>query len=397
MTTPVTGNRARRRRRVLEPPLTGRHDGAILTLLRQNEGLSRSAIAEHTGLSPTTVTKAVAPLITQGFVEETGSDEVPRIGRPAIGLRLIPSAATVCSIQIGVGTVRAALVDALGNVGDSVTFPFDTSRDASTVLAEAAERIDVELLGDTTPLAVGVATPGVVDETGRTNAMSINLAWRDVPVADIFEDVLDLPTSVRHNVSAMALAEHRFNSRGDNIAFLYVRTGVGLGLVLHGEPFVGGRHGVSEIGHVRVSDADGLLCSCGARGCIETVVAEPALSRQLGILGVKATDNPLLALERSAQNDVTLAHLRDQVIRHLATAITSIVNLFSPDLIVVGGMLGTGSDSFLTELTDQTRSQVFPLLRDEFKILRSGFGNEAGVIGAAAVALETYFYGAGAS
>lgn len=377
-------------------PTAGKYDGLVLSLLRTRPGLSRSGISEITGLSPTTVTKAVAPLIGKGYVEETGAGSEPRIGRPAIGLRLVPEAIAVCGVQLGVGTVRAALVDPLGHTRRTISFPFSERERADTVVAELAERIRAELLATAAAevIAIGVGAPGPVDAGHRINLLSVNLGWRDVPIADIFERVCGRPATVDHNVRAMAFAENRFGYQVRDIAFVHAKTGVGLGLVIKDEPFFGGRHGVSELGHIQVV-TDGERCPCGARGCLETVAAEPALARSLmwaGLLEPSVGSAPLSVIDRAPFADARVVEVRDRFLGHLAVGLASVVNLFNPELIAVGGMLGNASDAFLGDLAAATRDRVFPLLRDSFHIRRSSFGENAGAVGAAATALEAFFY-----
>jgi len=393
---------------VARPPLAGRHDGAVLTLLRRHGTLSRSTISEISGLSPTTVTKVVAPLLERGFVEEVGPGVgghertvEARLGRPAIGLRLVPGAATVCGIHIGVGTVRAGLVDALGRVGRTMEMSFDVDEPAETVVRAAAETVQNQLLnaGVSTVVAVGVAAPGAVDTLERTNSLAINLGWREVPVAEVVEDVIGLPTAVGHNVSAMALAENRYGLRADSLAFVYVRAGVGLGLVLRGDRFAGGHHGASELGHIHVVDEGGQTCRCGALGCLETVASEPALSRALAAMGVTLRDGegPLAVLQQLAPKRSDVAQLRKQLLHYLATGLADTVNLFSPEVVVVGGMLANADEALLRDLGDYTRALVFPLFRESLRIVPSSFGDSVGVVGAAAVALESFIYGVGAT
>ncbi|MGW5792896.1 ROK family transcriptional regulator [Saccharopolyspora sp. NPDC003752] len=374
-------------------PTRGRHDGLILTLLRSGEALSRSAISDITGLSPTTVTKAVTPLISKGYIKESSPEAESRIGRPAIGLRLVPEAVEVCGIQIGVGTARAGLVDALGRTHDVRTWTFDPSAPAEAVMKQIAERVREDLL----PLAaseligIGIGAAGAVDTTNRVNLMSLNLGWNDVPMATISEETCGLPTVVEHNVRAMALAENRFGHGARSIAFVYVKTGVGLGLVLHDEPFLCGEHGVSELGHIQVV-SEGEKCACGAHGCLETIVAEPALRRNLSRLGVKDAGELLNALEDAATTDKDVADLRDSVLRHLSTGLAAVANLLNPTLIVVGGLLAEAPEPFLHDLTERTRDRVFPLLRDSLSLKRTSF-DTPGIVGAAASAFETFYYG----
>ncbi|MFI5610334.1 ROK family transcriptional regulator [Amycolatopsis sp. NPDC051903] len=376
------------------PVVEGKYGGLVLRLLRTQPGLSRSRLSEITGLSPTTVTKAVTPLIASGYVEETGSGAESRIGRPAIGLRLVPDAVAVCGVQIGVGTVQAALVDAVGATQRTIQFTFPEDRDAGQVMTDVAERVRAELLetAATEVIALGVGAPGPVDAERRVNLMAVNLGWRDVPMARILERVCGRPATVEHNVQSMALAENRFGQTGRDIAFVHARTGVGLGLVLRGQLFAGGRHGVSELGHLQLV-GDGELCACGAHGCLETVASEPALARRLAAVGHERPGHaPLSAIDRAAIADPALDGVRTQYLGDLATGLASVVNLFNPELIVVGGMLANASDVFLGDLATATRERVFPLLRESFQVRRTSFGDNAGTVGAAATALEQFFY-----
>lgn len=389
MVAPAARNR--RQHVKLPGPLSGRHDGLVLTLLRDRGPLSRSEIAETSGLSPTTVTKAVAPLVTAGYVEEGAAPGGARIGRPAVALHLRSEMLAVCGIQIGVGTAQAAVVDGLGRVVAQTAFTFDDGLPQEEALRSIARRVDVDLLEEHDPVAVGVAAPGVVEADGRTNSLSLNLGWSDAPLADIFEPELGLPVIAEHNVSAMALAESRFGARASSLAFVYVKTGVGLGLVLRGEPFLGGRHGVSELGHIHVSDT-GEPCTCGSTGCLEAVAAEPALTRALAAIPGSDGDNPLQRMEEHAPQDPAVDELLQRTVDDLSTGLAAVVNLLGPELVVVGGILDGASDELLERLDLATRARVFPLLRETLRLVRPTFGSASGVVGAAAVALERFVY-----
>jgi predicted NBD/HSP70 family sugar kinase len=399
VTTPAVPAR-RHRRLIVQRPLDGRHDGLILSLLRDHSTLSRSSISELTGLSPTTVTKAVAPLISAGYIEEIGTEGAARVGRPAIGMRLVPAAAVVCAVQIGVGSAQVALVDAAGHATEPCGFDFDPRQDAGQVLEKVAKAVrdQVADVGPESILAIGVGAPGVVEADHRTSSLAINLGWQDVPIAEILEQSTGLPTAAGHNVSAMALAENRFGRGPSSLAFVYVKTGVGLGLILRNEQFVGGHHGISELGHIHVMD-DGEECACGARGCLETVASEPALIRQLAALQIAVAPgtSAIEALELQFPEHPGVPDVRRRLLSSLAAGIGSVANLFSPELVVLGGTLDEAPQSFLDSLARETRRQVFPLLRDSLRIERSAFGPCVGIVGAAAIAFEEFFYGARAA
>ena len=374
--------------------------GLILSLLRDEGPQSRSALSTATGLSPTTITKVVAPLLRRGYVREVGADRGGGVGRPAIILEPIPDAVTVCGVQIGVGVVRLGLADARAEIRRATAFTFQPSAPVGDVLDELSTRIRdlVSTDGGSRCIGIGVGAPGPVDADHRTNLLSINLGWREVHIADHLEQELSIPVVVDHNVRSMALAEARYGawSRSD-LAYLYVKSGVGMGLVLKGEPFYGGRHGVSEIGHIRVTSR-GTLCACGQRGCLETALAEPYLVARLaevsGAASAHQQDEPILRLieEEADGGNEHAADLLREVLRHLSTGLAVVVNLLNPELILLGGTLSAASDRFVDSLRARTRKEVFPTLREQLRLERPSLA-DGGIAGGAAIALEALHFG----
>lgn len=372
------------------------HEGSVLSLLRDRGPLSRTELATACQLSPTTMSRTTARLLDRGWVEEL-THTVPAVGagRPAVPLRQRPEAISVLGVQIGVGRVDLGVADAWARVSTWERLTFDPAEPAEQVLERVAERAAelVENVPASAPvLAVGVGAPGPVDAHRRRNVMSLNLGWRDVDVAGHLQRTVDLPVVVDHNVRAMALAEARYGAnRSDYLALVYARTGVGLGLVLGGQPFFGGVHGVSELGHSRVADAG--QCVCGATGCLETVVGEPALRRRLSEIGIVSGPSPLSDLERNVHLP-EVAEFRSTVLVALSRGLAGVVNLVSPEIILLGGLLGRAPDSFHEALLAHTREEVFPLLRADLRIAPASL-DKLGVAGGAATGLEWVVYSRG--
>tara|TARA_B100000519_G_C14260652_1_gene447665 strand:+ start:9509 stop:10660 length:1152 start_codon:yes stop_codon:yes gene_type:complete len=371
--------------------------GQVLSLLRDRGPLARIEIARLSGLSATTITRAVNLLADEGVVEEGASISLAKLGRPATELSIHADSYFVVGVQIGVGFVQLGLIDVLGGSRGTAHFSYDLAVPASDVVCQAAESIQ-SLIADAgvdrrLVLGVGVAVPGPVDAAGRRILFPINLDWRDVAVSDLMEPILGVPVTVEHNVRSMALAETRFGSAqgAGSVAFVYLRTGLGAGLVVEGQPFSGGVHGAIELGHLQVID-NGADCVCGSTGCLETVVSEPALRARAAELGLDGTDNPITAIWEAAG---TRADARDSiaaVITPLAKGLSAIVNLLNPEVILLGGALADVPEPFFERVTEETRSAVFPLIRSSVHIDPSSLGMDAGVIGAGAVALDRYFY-----
>ena len=378
----------------------GRHARAVLRLLRDEGPTSRIVLAERLGLSPTTITHTVGPLLVDGRIEElAGPDAHARRGRPAIALRAVPEAVTVGGIQLGVGMIRAGLADGLARVRGVRVAEFDPRMPADDVLTLAAAELRAVISDDpgTPPCAIGVAAPGAVDGSGRVTTLAVNLGWRDIPVADLLERELSAPVHVEHNVRAMALAEAHYaehpppgRHRAGGLAYVYLRKRLGLGLVLRGAAARGGAHGVSELGHIQVDPA-GVRCPCGNRGCLETVTSTVHLRAALEAAGVDATgvdDLDILTLVDAVRGSA----VHEDFVSRMAQGLSIVANLTGPDAIVLGGAFATAPDDLLDDLADATAAATFPLVRPSVVIRRARL-TEGGVAGAAAVALDAAVYG----
>lgn len=355
--------------------------GLVLRLLRDEGPLPRAELARRTGLSATTMTKVVAQLIDEGSLAERSETDsaAPRIGRPATDVALVPGSSWVVGVQVGVGAVQLGLCDLLDRAHWTRGFEFDTSAPADRMLDTLATEIGALIAesGVERVLGIGVAAPGPVDPGHRVNLLSVNVGWRDVRFADRLEGALGLATVVDHNVRAMALAEARYGCRERNLLYVHVRTGLGAGVVLNGQPFQPGVYGVTELGHLRVVEK-GRRCACGSTGCLETVVSEPYLTAKVG--------TPLMAgLDEHPQ-------VRDELVDYLSTGLAAAVNLLNPEHIRLGGIFSDAPDALLDRISDALRDKTFPVLRDSVHLDRSSLGMDAGVAGGAAVALDRFFY-----
>lgn len=369
----------------------GVHHGHILRILRDEGPQSRADLSRRSKLSATTLTHVTAALLRDGSILE-GEFNGPNgvVGRPAQAVKLAPEARSVAGVHIGAGNVQVAITDLLARPKATAAFAFDTEAadpdeivsQVSRTITELAAEVQVET---SRLLGVGIGVPGPVDPARRTALASINVGWRNVPLADKLEDALRLPTTVEHNVSAMALAESRYGI-GKNVPallYIYLRTGLGAGLMVDGAPFRPGGHGAVELGHIQIV-AEGKRCACGNVGCLETFVCERALMDAAGLKGT-APDNLLARVEKNSP-------AWDVVVRHLTTALASAVNILSPDLIVFGGHLGEAPQSLFERLERDLPPRIMPHMRDILNLKRATFGAQSGAIGGAAVALDQFFY-----
>ncbi|MES0884512.1 ROK family transcriptional regulator [Roseibium sp. SCP14] len=368
----------------------GIHLGQILSMLRDEGPLSRAELARRTMLSATALTKMTSVMLERGCVVETKLEPSTQVGRPPTNIEIVFDAFQVIGIHVGAAEVHIALTNLAGKPLHRTSFRFDSGQTSVTdvidrIAAKTEELIGLSDVFRSQILGIGVGVPGPVDRAGRRNILSINADWTDVPFADELERRLNLPVTIEHNVSAMALAEARYGigRKSSALLYVYLRSGLGAGLVVDGIPFRPGGHGAVELGHIRVVE-QGETCSCGATGCLETFLSERALMQAAGREDGD-TSNLLAAVEKNNEAWQTVLH-------HFTGALSSAINLLSPDRIVLGGHFAEAPDSFLEHLRSTVPGQILPHMREALCIERSSLGYGGSAIGGASVALDQFFY-----
>src|SRR3954452_12541031 len=326
----------------------------VLRALYAHPGSTRTELAEHTNLSRPTVSAVADDLVQAGLVVQH-EDEQPRTGRPPVLLSLASGAAFAVGVDMGHAHVQVAVSDLSGkilghqrsaaDVDHDPVESFDLARDLVNGALEqsgvSADRV----------IGVGMALAAPVERaTGAVFTEGILPNWGGIQPAVEMHARLGLPVEVHNDANLGALGEHVFGAGRDVADMLYVRlsAGIGLGLVLGGHPY-GGTAGIAgELGHMRVQ-RDGLICRCGNRGCLETVASSLAVARLLAqSRGEPVSVERLLKLvadgDRGAGRAVT------EAAQAVGEALATVVNLFNPELILVGGDLAATGETVLAPL-----------------------------------------------
>src|SRR5262245_5742210 len=248
---------------------------AVLRLIGRQGPISRAEIARRAGVSPGTVTALVRDLIDAGVVSPT-EQTAPRTGRPAELIGLVGSAAQAIGVKIASDHLAIVRADLDGTVLAASHTPFDAvGSNPFTMIAEHLER-HVAAEGGGSLLGIGLGLPGFEDPYGSGVVQAPLLGWRNVPLGEHLTRTLGLPVLVDNDVNTLAEAESLYGvGRGfDHFVVVTLGEGVGMGIVIDGEPYRG-RGAAGEFGHVAAGGDR--PCPCGRRGCLETVAAEPAL------------------------------------------------------------------------------------------------------------------------
>jgi glucokinase len=252
--------------------------------------------------------------------------------------------------------------------------------------------------------AVGFGIPSLVDFEGGVSDFSVHLPLEHVPFRDLMQERLGLPVHVDNDANLAALAEQRAGaaSGARHVVMLTLGTGIGGGLILDGRLYRGARGGAGELGHV-VVDIDGPPCQggCPNRGCLEAMASGSAIGRE-GAAAAAREPESALARELRDGREITgalvteLAHDGDPAARgvlalvgeRLGAGLAGIVNAFNPEVVVIGGGAVAGGDLLLEPARRVVAERALPPSRDQVRIEPAHFGEEAGMLGAALLALE---------
>jgi predicted NBD/HSP70 family sugar kinase len=343
----------------------GLNRAAILRLIAVAGPIPRTAIARRLGLSPATVTAITRELLEPGLVRV--AERAPsRRGRPALLLELVGGAATSFGVKIAPDHLVGVRVNLDADVLEQLEERFDAAAPGAVQrLLDVLESWLGEVVSQPPLLGLGLGVPGVVDGE-RGEVESPMLGWSSVLLRRILQERLDLPVVVDNDVNTLAVAE-RLYGRGhevDNFVTVTIGRGVGLGIVAGGDIYHGFRGGAGEFGHIPVVD-DGPLCSCGKRGCLEAVVADPALcarARERRLLGAGDGIERLRALAERGEGEALAIYTHAGGV--LGRSVATLVNVLSPQLVLLSGE-GTEAWPFLADsFQEGFERAVFAPLRD---------------------------------
>jgi len=252
---------------------------------------------------------------------------------------------------------------------------------------------------------IGVAAPGLIDKKG-TMLITPNFGWKNTLLGKILKKEFHIPVFVDNNVNAMALAEFEFGKGQGvkNFVFINVGMGIGAGVVINGELFHGKSNCTGEIGHTTV-DYNGLKCSCGNNGCLEVMASGPAIAKR-AIKAIKEGEKSLIyklvnydlnqisaeiVAKAANQGDKLGRSIMEETGEYLGTGVANIINLFNPELVIMGGGVARAGDLIFEPLKKAVQKRAFSVSAEAAKIIPVSLGKDCSVIGAAALVLKEMF------
>ncbi|GAA0987484.1 ROK family protein [Acrocarpospora macrocephala] len=318
----------------------------------------------------------------------------------------------VLAVDIGGTKLAVGLVDTDGELVLSERVPTPPGGDADDLwkaLAGLAESVAERAAGELIGVGIGVGGPMAWPE-GVVSPLNMP-GWRDFPlVARLSERFPGIPVRIHNDAVAFAVAEHwRGAGHGsDNMLGMVVSTGVGGGLILGGHLIDGGTGNAGHIGHIIV-EPDGPACGCGGRGCLEAVARGPALASWALAQGWQPGGRPSLeplyleaaaasarqlAFDAAAGDPIALAAMR-RAGRAIGLALASATHLCDLDLVTIGGGLSQAGKLIFDPLEESLRAHARMDFAQRVRVLPAALGQDAGLIGAAALILRSDRYWAG--
>ena len=376
----------------------------LLRVISQSGPMSRTTLAEVTGLSKASVSMITRDLLERGVLHET--ETVQGQGRPSIKLGLDADSAYFVGVSL-IEEPFALVVTDLHGVAVA-TSEIAGSRDP----AEIGRRIKAALPGllGTNDKArarlrgVGIAVPGFVDERQQVCLQSTGLGWQDLPVAGIVSEQIGLPVAVENDANAVTLAETLFGRmRGcTSFALVSVGEGIGCGLMLNGELYRGQHGGAGEISHATI-ELGGTPCRCGKRGCLDTISSLSAIRSAAELAGLPGSLDELERLAGAGRLEaVQILHRAGSC---LGLAIAHLIQMIDPEQVVIAHLHpGAGQDPgfrqsglFETVTRQAIEANVLPRFAGKTVIHTRRVSKDVWAQGAASVAAHHFLFGGGTS
>ena len=335
---------------------------ALRHILANPGAINRAGIAAQTGISRATMSRLVDELIATGLVEES-DDKLPTGGRGRPTSVLSPASGTVIALglQVNISVLGAYLVDLSGNVLARETLEGDFSDSDPQATLRKLARMGRRVLREgreegTTFLGSALALPGLV--SGDTLVTAPNLGWKNIPFDELTHPLHDLHVTLIANeadLAAFAVAHPRPGVPEGPASFIYVsgEVGIGGGLVINHQPLSGAHGWSGEIGHICV-EPQGNVCSCGARGCLETIAGLKALCRAAGLEDESSARELTQLAGHSAKAQDALANAGHA----LGQALAGVVNTVDISQVYLGGLVAETALYLLPTLHEELETRV---------------------------------------
>ena len=383
----------------------------ILSFFYKQGKLSKPEICRLTSMTAPTINRIIGELVDTGWVIDCGYGHSAGGKRPHL-FSLNPNAAYVLGVDVGRIHLKIAVFNLNKEmVGDIRVYPsiLETAS-RSENLAYLSERVKetiaaLNVPGDRVKVA-GIAVPGLIDKDG--NSYSYLLNGNENGYSNLKQDMeqlLGIPVFVDNDSNVMAIAEHTFGvaKDEDHALCICVNECIGLGMILNGKPYSGAQGMAGEFGHIRLRGLDA-PCYCGKIGCLESVASGRAIvaaAREAVARGERTTigtpdklDEITLGhvIRAANRDDLVAIELLQRVGERLGEGITTLIHLFNPRLLVIGGELADAGDHIVAPVLQTIGKYTLGRLRNRCEVKLSNLKTNTTIMGTLMLVMQDLYY-----
>ncbi|MBN8252180.1 ROK family protein [Priestia flexa] len=366
----------------------------ILNEILNNSPISRATLSEVTGLNKSTVSSQVNELIEKDFIFEIGTGQ-SRGGRKPVMLVFNKNAGYSIGIDIGVDYINGVMTDLEGNI------ILEKSSDFSSSSSSEVKEILLTLIRDFISrmpncpyglVGIGICIPGLINCKQEIISMP-NSEWYIKDLKHLIENEFHVPVFIENEANAGAYGEKVFGTTKnyENIIYISINIGIGLGIILDNELYKGVNGFSGEMGHMTI-DFNGPKCSCGNRGCWELYASEKALLASFSSVEEKNEKNLVRKeiIERANKNDVDALNALQNFGFYISIGITNILNTFDTQAIILRNNIIESHPIVLNTIKNEVASRVHSHLENTCELLPSSLGKNAPALGAVSIVINHF-------
>ncbi len=384
-----------------------RQQSFIIEHLYRNGQASNPELAKLTNMSSPTINKLIVELVDLGIVQELGQGVSIGGRRPNV-YGINPNAKYIISIDIDCRMIRMGVFNLQNEAVSEIITYFDNVKNKKQVFKEIFKRLDALLaslnLDAKQYLGIGISLPGLIEaKTGETYS---DLLIDGLSLEQAFTNRYKLPTFTENDSRVMAIGEQAFGAarNKENALCINICDGIGMGIIVNGKIYEGKSGFAGELGHINVVE-DGQLCTCGKKGCLETVASGTALI-QHAQRGISEGKESLIAemvdgnlddihvstiIEALENGDVFAIDLISQAGEYLGKGIAGLIHIFNPETVIIGGKVA-GAQHFLTDSIHQSLNKyTINRIKQDTEIIVSSLEGKVKLLGAVAMVMNKLF------
>ncbi|MFB1049743.1 ROK family transcriptional regulator [Paraliobacillus sp. JSM ZJ581] len=376
----------------------------ILNKILNSEPISRAQIAKETNLTPPTVGSIVKELIEQGIVKESTLG-ISQGGRKPTMLVINYQSFYVVGVDAGPREVETILTDLSGKVMERCSLPITEKVTEATflsILETGIETVLQQYIQDKDKIiGIGIAMHGVIDVETGTSLYAPNLDLKDVPIQQTLEDRFNVMVIVENDARALALGEVWFGQGKNSKSMVAVNigNGVGAGMAVNGKLYHGDNSLAGEIGHMTV-DINGKTCSCGNKGCLQTIISGPAIAERAvqhldqAAQSVLKTTSPITGervFQAAEDGDSYAIRILEETGEYIGIGLTNLIHMINPSKIIISGGVARARTFILDPIVQTIRHRALTPKAKQTQVVFSNLGEQATALGAVALLLAALF------